>query len=778
MTIITYYLILQLILSLFFRIDNKLLFCGISAFSGFRNLTKEQAKLALNKIKILGLYNQSRGVHGCGIYINGQIYKGYDDLVRKVNNKEFDNFLADEEFVIPELDPKKGTTILLHNRQATRGAQIEDCTHPFLIESEDPKNNLAFLHNGTIDNIWSLCTKNKIDHSKIHVDSKALGILIDKVGVKILEEYTGAAALIWTKISEPNSIYVYHGAGLKAQGDKTLVEERPMFFMKTEEGVYFSSMPESLRAIREFKKQKVERFVHNIVIKVTNGKATSDKVEINREEVNLPPVFLACKYPAVRSYTDNDFDEADSWKDHYKHQESVMSNSTQEARRKALIAIRVAGRDSKKSPTMTGAHPNESLIERETLPERAKEATFKNIVYYYKGRHRFGNGILCHKIMWLTKKGVISVATDSDATAYFFWNGVMIKNEKSYNTLYDISRIQGSWLNSIESNYAYDISIYAKDPVIALPTEFINGDPFFRFSWYGNGRRITTSFTPKFSGRAYNIKDSFLTHITASNNTDKKTIEDEIPFAQAVEEKKDAKEEVINSIVAGEEGDSFDIIFSNYDEALRVLSKLELQALKFYSKDILLQDSPLDPDHTEIEVYMFKCIKTAVASNKTIREGFGDKDNLLNMYIKLSCNNVQESSEEEPSTESHDEYRERFYHKNGYYPHELDKKEEILDIIDAKISEEITIGESLEKQESLASDNRKLVENRTQEAIEQLSEINTIADELQAIDDDFSQGIAQKLYLGLGNMKHGLAEECENNHSDELLRIINQSINV
>lgn len=115
-TAIIAYLLIQITLRFFFTTDRSMFYCGIAAFAPIKNITSEQSKLAVMKMKMLGLYNKSRGQHSCGMYIGDTLVKGVDKL------KAFDDFI--ENTYLPA--PINGHVIMLHTRHATRGVHNVD----------------------------------------------------------------------------------------------------------------------------------------------------------------------------------------------------------------------------------------------------------------------------------------------------------------------------------------------------------------------------------------------------------------------------------------------------------------------------------------------------------------------------------------------------------------------------------------------------------------------------------------------------------------------------
>lgn len=233
-----------------YKPDYSNLYCGISMYIGVKPAN-------IDKIKILGLYNVSRGSDACGIVINNVVSKGVDDFKPNPSIKQanFSNFIEKKNLVVNEND--ENYNIIVHNRKASTSWSEKsnpDHAHPF--EITDPDNNVVLIgaHNGSISNCEEL--KKAYDMTETYpVDSQLmLSILAknrkEKHPYKVLEEYKGKAVLTWFYLDEPNVLYVYKGAS-KEYSTSAVEEERPMFVWEDEplKSLYFSSIREALYAI-------------------------------------------------------------------------------------------------------------------------------------------------------------------------------------------------------------------------------------------------------------------------------------------------------------------------------------------------------------------------------------------------------------------------------------------------------------------------------------------------------------------------------------------------
>lgn len=586
-----YYLTLQLIVSLFFKRDRSMLICGLSAFSPVKGLTAEQRDRIWRNMKLLGIYNQSRGEHSCGLQLNGKVYKGVDDKVTKIDTSKFTDFLAENR----GLKYEKGV-IMIHTRHATSGAWTAANSHPFEIESiNGPERNFNLMHNGVIQNIVSLTGKHDIKYADYTVDSHGLALLIDKVGFSILNDYEGKAALIWNYLSEPTTLHVYHGMYCELPTDpiEKSWEERPMYFLETEEGMYFSSMQSSLESIAE-KDQVVKTYIYNEIHKVKDGRWVS-KFCHKVDRLYGPNT----KVPYVAPVHD--------WTRSRNHLPVVNNNIN--------VGVRV---------------PQTNLVWNEALPTQAKSQRLiaEERVYFHRGRFFRTGAILCSGCMYLDSKGNIYSVIASNASEYFFFNGIMLKSEKDYSKIFDLSQEKDSWINSGWSNKAKMFSEYSVYPVTNYLNESTSAILVDRFAWYANKEKCKrSSFSVKFSSRHYTINaDSFLEEITTSDKKNDKIIwlRDDTAINKPI---LDASKTLSK--------EKYDTNFYTVDEAMKAFNNTQYNALKMYCKNILKSKMSLDPDDTEIDNEVILTLTNAVNKKISVRAELEDDDESLEWYEQV-----------------------------------------------------------------------------------------------------------------------------------------------
>lgn len=240
--------------------------CGIFGFAG-------KTPVKIDKFKILGLYNQSRGEDSCGYATHDVIQHGVD------GTKTWSSFLYNED-----IDAENSLAIIGHVRKKTVGLATKANAHPFNISlrvTKGKKSNTHFLrgcHNGAIKNAFELCSKKNVSTKGVEVDSHAFFCALametipknDAVSFKLFEEYIGVGAFAWLYSEEPDVVYLFRGESKLDRYAPKITEERPMYTFSTEDGVYFSSMWEALYAIGGDEKNVI-KLPENVVFRIKDG---------------------------------------------------------------------------------------------------------------------------------------------------------------------------------------------------------------------------------------------------------------------------------------------------------------------------------------------------------------------------------------------------------------------------------------------------------------------------------------------------------------------------
>jgi len=272
--------------------------CGIIGYCG----KEKPNKLWL---KLMALFNDSRGGQGIGYSTNGKIYKSiwpneFKDYLQK-NNLEFTG---------------KNNTIIMHARKASVGKKTIENTHPFDIDTK-----LIGVHNGTISNIDELygiliekkynLDKNKLD--AMETDSEKFLYLLSlnaKTYLEMLKSYEGSAALMWYNPKNINELFIFKGAS------QYKIEERPLFFMQDLNNfIYFSSMIEPFNILKiENPNLIIGEVPENELITVQNGQFINSQKLVKTIKVKS----LSLVGYQKRSYYEDEEDFRQAWEDRAK----------------------------------------------------------------------------------------------------------------------------------------------------------------------------------------------------------------------------------------------------------------------------------------------------------------------------------------------------------------------------------------------------------------------------------------------------------------------------
>lgn len=311
---------------------NKL-YCGIFAWAG-----KDVSKFSKSKFDILGIYNIDRGRDSCGVAVDGVSHKGIN------LNKLYTDFIKNHS-----LYPKKFPTVIGHTRQASAGNIVNlDNVHPFTFGITNDVASFVGCHNGTLYNEDELAKKYNVDTvtykmntspsnpeitwetRRNKIDSEILlEIIYTSKNFKVLSDYIGAAALVFTNTNEPNVLYVFKGASkfYSYSQNAQELEERPLFYYKeSKNSLYISSLQEPLEIIGGVANSNLFSFKQNCLYKITNG-------DIKEAEMSL---ISRANASQKDSYSDYGRGWVDSRSSSYKKPENEIKKITQPISNKNL----------------------------------------------------------------------------------------------------------------------------------------------------------------------------------------------------------------------------------------------------------------------------------------------------------------------------------------------------------------------------------------------------------------------------------------------------------
>jgi hypothetical protein len=196
--------------------------------------------------------NDSRGGHSTGLYVEGE---GSNKMYKTVEESGNLNRL---------IDISKVELAIGHTRYATHGIKTAENTHPYII------GKYIGCHNGVLSNYAE--TAKKHGFKKPDVDSKSIYETLKTTDdYQTLGEHGGTINAVWTE--GDNKLYVYR-------------RNNPLFSLKTDSGIYFSSLEEGLKDLAE-EGQEVKEVSANVLKVYENG--------VLMESIPVPVTYVAPK---------------------------------------------------------------------------------------------------------------------------------------------------------------------------------------------------------------------------------------------------------------------------------------------------------------------------------------------------------------------------------------------------------------------------------------------------------------------------------------------------
>lgn len=268
--------------------------CGIFGFAG--KLGNHEFNIL--KFATLGAINDVRGGDSAGAFIDGACEYGIGD------QKLFSSFAIKNKF----LKSYNGVSVqnaLGHCRKASVGAKTIREAQPVCVPNDEgDKTDLAMVHNGTLLNHDELKNKYLTNVPDYFTDSQIFANVVYFHGFKVLEEYEGAGAFAFVDYrNKVPTTYLFRGESKLYTSSVNTASERPLFWAKTPEGIWFSSIKDALELIL-FGEYPVEEVPGNTLITIQDGEVISTK-KYNRS--NRHQLSSKTYYQSSGKYEDEDY---------------------------------------------------------------------------------------------------------------------------------------------------------------------------------------------------------------------------------------------------------------------------------------------------------------------------------------------------------------------------------------------------------------------------------------------------------------------------------------
>jgi hypothetical protein len=472
-------------------------------------------------------------------------------------------------------------------------------------------------------------------------------------------------------------------------------------------------MEESLTFINESKKIKPEILPHNIVYEIRYGKIVDNTIKIDRHESNLKPIVV--------------------------HTPPIKKNITQQGVLKE-IDFGTNVNATTFEDLSVDSNEDRPIIYKEGYPEEYATQD----LYYRRGRFYKKLNTLLHGVYEIDRDGIFILNNKTStrvSETYYFYRGVMIKNEKEYNKL--LIEYPNP-LNGLELNVAYNLSEYSKYPICCIENEGLHVSSKFKRVWYKDDARVSTSFKPKFSNRTYCIKEGLL-------HSAKNTKFDEVIFTKT-------EDDTFYSVLDNN-------LILNKELEKEVMYDMLLELINIWANKILTFDDLLnipEPFLLIIDEFNLSYHENNAVSDKELES---ETSSVLKDLFKLEISfldYLNKGDEQRIITLkniktifSAYEYDEIFDLTNRYAFISLDDDDDLIDEspLDASLmaascefKPENKIAIYSEKPK-LSGENKKIIlENTILNLKDQLTTIVKKADNYQAIDKMKAQTMAWKLY--------------------------------
>ena len=407
---------------------------------------------------VLGIHNDVRGGDSCGIFVDGKTEYAADK-----NNKFFYNFFQQSK-VLNRLN--KTQVAIGHCRKASVGLITVAQAQPIVFADADGNTEFVVMHNGTIYNYKELAEKYIPGVNIVGLtDSQVLANIIYRCGYDVLGEYIGGASFVFVdyrKDAKHPAVMFFRGESKEYSYSTTTKEERPMWYACDDERIVFSSLGTYIAAIMP--KEATFDTKTNCLLAWEGDSLVVKKTYDRRNKTQTIPY-------AVTTYTS----QANNWWEDDVDYTQANQNTLAKNLHPGQVVLTVLGTYTK-----------------DNIPLHGKV----NISMY----------------------GYTSQFESGYFYPFWFWNGVMLYDEKCFQFLEAFTKNYGCAIEELEQNFPeilYYLSPYPQiDFVVGQKSKKLYSEYKSPCEWRNfNGDVIF--FMGKFK---HFIKDGYLDYSVKASN--------------------------------------------------------------------------------------------------------------------------------------------------------------------------------------------------------------------------------------------------------------------
>lgn len=420
--------------------------CGLVGY-----IPNKKKQVNLLRFKSLLIYNEDRGKLSTGIYNIDGIKK---DTIKA------STFAKDQEWNALT----KNSIFLGHTRQPSVGYKVS-------LAGAQPieMDNIVMIHNGSIYNKEALANRYDVKCETDDTDSVVMAKILNKKEFGVLNNYNGAAALVWIYKDDPNTLFFYKGASKKTSYAKVSIDERPLYKMTTAEGFYFSSLEDSLEniALHDGEIESIEDVTENMVYSVNTKDLNNitEVFQVTRESDQEKVVPKKKSNHSNKNYSRDYWDDEEYYHGYGGYGCKLRKKEANTAKGKQMSfggcdfdqAVSDLSKEEEFISYVDAFNESDNDITDERINKRIMGSS---LIYFNKGRYWF-NGAICQGIFSTTPAGT----TDRDEDLYTFVSGVLLRkeNEDRYARILDLINTRELKFGSLD--WAKLVGMHSDQPI-------------------------------------------------------------------------------------------------------------------------------------------------------------------------------------------------------------------------------------------------------------------------------------------------------------------------